>query len=48
MTRFGKLLLAGGLVAVIGAGASMAQNMGHGRGGMEFEQAGFHMRAFIR
>ena len=43
MTRFGKLLLAGGLVAAIGAGASLAQNMGHGPGGMGFEQAGFHM-----
>ena len=33
MTRFGKFLLAGGLVAVMGAGASVAQNMGHGPGG---------------
>ncbi len=43
MTRFGKFLLAGGLVAVIGAGASVAQNMGHGPGGPGFELAGLHM-----
>jgi LTXXQ motif family protein len=44
MTRFSKFLLAGAMVAVIGAGASIAQNKGHGPGGGPgFEHADFQM-----
>ena len=44
MTRFGKILLAGAMVAVIGAGASIAQNAGRGSGGGPgFEHAEFGM-----
>ena len=44
MTRIGKFLLAGGMLAAIGAGASIAQNPAAGPGGgAGFEQVDYHM-----
>jgi LTXXQ motif family protein len=45
MKRFDKLLVAGGMVAAIGAGAAIAQNIGgaSGENGPLFEQTAFHM-----
>ena len=46
MKRIERILLAGGLVAAIGAGAAIAQAPGpgaSGAGGRGFEQADFHM-----